>query len=128
MLAELKVAATIPASDLERAKKFYAEKLGLEPAVETLTGIYYRCKDSWFFLYPTPFAGTAQHTLLGWETDDLEGDVERLRSRGVVFEEYNLPDLKTIDGIAEMEGEKAAWFKDSEGNILSISHVDNSPM
>jgi hypothetical protein len=54
--------------------------------------------------------------------------VAELRSRGIVFEEYDLPGLKTINGIADMDGERAAWFKDSEGNILSISHVENSPM
>lgn len=128
MLAKLKVAATVPASDLARATKFYAEKLGLEPAVVTPTGIYYHCMDSWFFMYLTTYAGTAQHTLLGWETEDLEREVEELRARGVVFEEYDLPGLRTIDGIAHMDGEKAAWFKDSEGNILSISHVEISPM
>lgn len=128
MLSDLKVAATIPASDLSRAMRFYAEVLGLEPAVVTPTGVYYRCKDSWFFLYPTVYAGTARHTLLGWEAEDLESEVEELRARGVVFEEYDLPGLKTVNGIAEMQGERAAWFKDSEGNILSISKVKNSPM
>jgi catechol 2,3-dioxygenase-like lactoylglutathione lyase family enzyme len=120
MLARLDYHATIPALDIERAKKFYADKLGLEPEQEMPYGLVYRCTNGWFLLYPTPYAGTAQHTLMGWETKDIEKEVADLRSRGVVFEEYDYPNLKTVNGIATTGPGKAAWFKDSEGNILGL--------
>jgi catechol 2,3-dioxygenase-like lactoylglutathione lyase family enzyme len=114
--------ATLPASDLERAKRWYADVLGLTPLVETDQWLTYRCGDSVLQLYPTGSAGTAQHTLGGWVVDDLEATVADLRGRGVVFEEYDFPGLRTVDGIAQLgDVERAAWFKDSEGNILAIS-------
>ncbi len=120
MLSNLEFHATIPAKDLQRARRFYADKLGFEPAQEAPGGLVYRCKGSWFLLYPTQFAGTAQHTLGGWQTDNIQREVKELRGRGVVFEEYDFPGLKTVDGIASIGEDKAAWFKDSEGNILGI--------
>jgi catechol 2,3-dioxygenase-like lactoylglutathione lyase family enzyme len=120
MLSKLVFHATIPAKDLERAKKFYADKLGFIPDSEEPGGLVYKCKDSWFLLYPTQFAGTAAHTLGGWETTNIEQEVAGLKARGVVFEEYDFPGLKTVNSIAAMGSDKAAWFKDSEGNILGI--------
>jgi hypothetical protein len=73
-----------------------------------------------FLLYQTDNAGTARNTQMGWVTDDVERDVQDLRSRGVVFEEYDFPGLKTENGIATSDAGKAAWFLDSEGNILSL--------
>ena len=73
-----------------------------------------------FGIYPTrASAGTA--TVAEWEVADLQAEMKDLRNRGVTFEEYDLPGLKTIDGVAEIGGFKGAWFKDSEGNILAIS-------
>lgn len=125
MLAELEIHATIPASDLARAKKFYQEKLGLTPAEEAPggAGLIYRCYNSWFLLYPSPHAGTATHTQMGWETDDIEQEVAALKSRGVMFEEYDTPALKTVEGIATSGPIRAAWFKDSEGNLLGLVQV-----
>jgi catechol 2,3-dioxygenase-like lactoylglutathione lyase family enzyme len=120
MLADLEIHATIPASDLARARRFYQEKLGLTPAEETPGGLVYRCAGSWFLLYPTSNAGTATHTLMGWQTGDIEREVAGLKARGVVFEEYNTPSLKTVGSIAAAGPNRAAWFKDSEGNILGI--------
>ena len=120
MLSKRVVHATIPAKDLERAKKFYSEKLGFVPDSENAGGVTYKCKDSQFLLYPTQFAGTAQHTLAGWQTDAIEKEVEELRGRGVKFEEYDFPGLKTVNGIASIGSNKSAWFKDSEGNIIGI--------
>ena len=94
--------ATLPASDLERAKRWYADVLGLTPLVETDQWLTYRCGDSVLQLYPTGSAGTAQHTLGGWVVDDLEATVADLRGRGVVFEEYDFPGLRTVDGIARL--------------------------
>jgi catechol 2,3-dioxygenase-like lactoylglutathione lyase family enzyme len=112
--------ATIPAKDLERAKSFYADKLDLKPAEERPDGLFYRCGNGGFLLFESSGAASGDHTQLGWDVDDLEAVVEELRSRGVVFEEYDIPGFKTVNGIAEIAGEKGAWFKDSEGNLLAI--------
>ena len=124
MLKNLKIYAVAPAKDLARAKAFYKDKLGLEPVSEFDGGAMFQCgDDTMFLMYETPNAGTAANTAIGWDTDNLEAEVAELKGRGVVFEEYDLADigLKTVDSIADMGGEKAAWFKDSEDNILAIT-------
>lgn len=128
MLERGDVATRLPAQDLERARSFYAEKLGLEPVEERPGGLLYRCGKGFFALFQSAGAPAGTHTQMGWEVADLEATVAALRSRGVVFEEYDLPGLKTVNGIAQIagnypskgRGEKAAWFKDSEGNLLGI--------
>ncbi len=122
MLENSDVFATIPAKDLERAKSFYSDKLGLTPAEERPEGILYRCGSGGFLLFESSGAASGDHTQLGWEVDDVEATVDELRRRGVVFEEYDFPGLKTVDGIAEIAGDKGAWFKDTEGNLLSVVH------
>jgi catechol 2,3-dioxygenase-like lactoylglutathione lyase family enzyme len=121
MLSKLEVCATIPASDLKRAKEFYIKVLEFKPDSELPGGIVFKCRNSRFFLYPTQFAGTAKNTLASWETGNLEKEVAELKSRGVKFEEYDYPELKTVNSIATSGSLKAAWFKDSEGNILGIT-------
>ena len=113
--------ATLPASDLDRARSWYRDKLGLEPAQDGEGGVMYDTGGVRFMLYPSQFAGTNQATAASWEVDDFDSAVADLRSRGVTFEEYDLPGLKTVDGIADSPEGKAAWFKDSEGNILALS-------
>jgi catechol 2,3-dioxygenase-like lactoylglutathione lyase family enzyme len=129
MLAESKVATRLPAQDLERARRFYSEKLGLEPAEERPGGLLYRCGGAEFALFESAGASSGDHTQMGWEVADIEAVVEELRGRGVVFEEYEIPGLTTVNGIAEVEGnypskggkgERAAWFRDSEGNMLGM--------
>ncbi len=121
MLKDASVHATVPCADIERARTWYEEKLGLTPSSDDPGGFTYRCADgSWFVLYPSGAAGTAQHTVCGWTVTDMESEVALLQERGVVLEEYDLPGLKTVDGIAHIGPEKAAWFKDSEGNILGL--------
>jgi catechol 2,3-dioxygenase-like lactoylglutathione lyase family enzyme len=112
--------AMLPVADIDRAKRWYREKLGLEPESEDAGAAHYRFGDARFDLYTTSAAGTAQHTQAGWMVDDVDRTVEGLRGRGVVFEEYDFPGLKTVDAIADLGYERAAWFKDSEGNILSV--------
>ncbi|MFF6772912.1 hypothetical protein ACFY8W_05045 [Streptomyces sp. NPDC012637] len=73
-----------------------------------------------FTIYATPSGGQAAHTLAGWAVTDLDAEMEVLRARGVTFEEYDLPGLVTVDGVAEAGGVRSAWFKDSEGNILAL--------
>ena len=122
MLKDLEVTAVLPAKDIDRARTFYSDVLGLEPAdAMDEENLMYRCgKGTGFLLYKTDNAGTAKNTQMGWATDDLEAEVKALRSRGVVFEEYDLPGLKTENGIASTPVGKAAWFLDTEGNILNL--------
>ena len=123
MLGNYDIGVTLPAADLERAKAWYAEKLGLTPDREWPAGVRYRSGSSLFDIYPTSYAGTAKNTAAGWNVDDVDAVVTELRARGVEFQEYDFPGLKTVNGIADIDGERAAWFVDSEGNILSISQL-----
>jgi catechol 2,3-dioxygenase-like lactoylglutathione lyase family enzyme len=128
MLERSDVATRLPVQDLERARSFYAEKLGLEPVEERPGGLLYRCGRGSFALFLSAGTAAGTHTQMGWEVADIEATVAALRSRGVVFEEYDLPGLKTVNGIAHIAGnypskgtgEKGAWFKDSEGNLVGI--------
>lgn len=129
MLKEGRVATRIPVRDLARAREFYASKLGLEPAEERRGGLLYRCASGEFALFKSAGAASGDHTQMAWDVADIEAAVAELRSRGVVFEDYSLPGLQTVNGIATVTGnypskggigEKGAWFKDSEGNLLSI--------
>jgi catechol 2,3-dioxygenase-like lactoylglutathione lyase family enzyme len=125
MLSSRRVYPTIPAADLARAQRWYAEKLGLKPrSVEPMGAIYDLGGGTGFLLYPTPSAGQAPNTLMSFASSDVRADVEALRHRGVVFEEYDFPGLKTVDGVARIGERDGAWFKDSEGNILALG---NSP-
>lgn len=121
MLESFNVSATIPVQDLARARAFYEEKLGLKPSEEVQDGLEYRCGDGRFLLFESSGQPSGTHTQLDWEVDDVTEVVDQLRKNGVVFEEYDMPGFKTVDGIAEIEGERGAWFKDSEGNLLAIS-------
>jgi catechol 2,3-dioxygenase-like lactoylglutathione lyase family enzyme len=127
-LRDGEAATRLPAQDLERARRFYSEKLGLEPVEERPGGLRYECGGGRFSLFATTGAPSGDHTQMGWEVDDIEAVVEELRSRGVVFEEVDVPGLRTVAGIADIEGnypsagvgERGAWFRDSEGNLLGI--------
>jgi catechol 2,3-dioxygenase-like lactoylglutathione lyase family enzyme len=128
MLERSDVATRLPVRDLKRARWFYEEKLGLVPVEERDGGLLYRCGRGSFALFLSAGAAAGTHTQMGWEVADIEATVAALRSRGVVFEEYDLPGLKTVNGIAQIAGnypskgtgEKGAWFKDSEGNLVGI--------
>lgn len=120
MLEHSDVATRLPAQDLERARTFYREKLGLEPLEERPGGLRYRCGNSYFAPFASTGAPSGTHTQMGWEVDDIEAVVAELRARGVLFEEYDLPGLKTVGGIARVEGnypskggvgERGAWFR-----------------
>ena len=129
ILARGRVATRLPAQDLDRARRFYAEQLGLEPVDERPGGLLYRCGGTEFALFKSTGASPGTFTQMGWVVDDVETVVSELRQRGVVFEEVDLPGFRTKDGIADIEGnypskgargERAAWFRDSEGNMLGI--------
>lgn len=127
MLQKSPMYAYIPASDVARARRFYEEKLGFEPREEVAGGVVYAFADhTSCFLYPTPNAGTSRASQAFWMVDDLEREVAELRERGVTLEDYDVPGMKTVNGIFTGGGSKAAWFKDSEGNILAIVQSDPS--
>ena len=124
MIANFKISPTIPASDLERAKAFYRDTLGLTLTQEVTGGVVFASGGGTeIFLFPSPNAGRCPTTYAGWDVDDVEAVVADLKSKGVVFEEYDTPDYKTEEGIADFGDAKAAWFKDSEGNILAVSQM-----
>ena len=116
------VESTIPARDLERARRFYAEKLGLTPTSEERIGLRYRLADGTRFrLFKSGGTASGAHTQMALMVEDLVATVQELRSRGVQLEEYDSPGLKTTDGIADVGYATAAWLKDSEGNLIGIS-------
>jgi catechol 2,3-dioxygenase-like lactoylglutathione lyase family enzyme len=122
MLKNAAIVPYIPVSDVPRARKFYEGTLGLQPKEEYAGGVIYQCgMGSWAFLYPTPNAGTSKASQAFWTVQDVEAEVADLKARGVVFEEYDMPGMKTVNGIATAGGAKTAWFKDPDGNILAIS-------
>ena len=122
MLKNSPIVPYIPVADVDRARKFYEEKIGLVPKEVYAGGVIYECgSGSWVFMYPSAGAGTSKASTAFWAVADVAAEVEELRSRGVVFEEYDMPGIKTVNGIATGGGAKTAWFKDSEGNILAIS-------
>jgi catechol 2,3-dioxygenase-like lactoylglutathione lyase family enzyme len=132
VLKRSRVATRLPAQDLNRARQFYAEKLGLEPDDERPGGLLYRCASGEFTLFESAGAPSGTFTQIAWEVDDIEATVAALKQRGVVFEEVDLPGLKTVDGIAEIAGnypskgatgERGAWFRDSEGNLHGVGQA-----
>lgn len=120
MKSDTKVTAMIPARDVERAVRWYEEKLGFKPARKDDYGATYAFNGVSAFLYKSDYAGTAEHTLLTFDTANLAADMTDLRGRGVVFLDYDLPDFKTENGVADFGSVKNAWAKDSEGNILGF--------
>src|SRR6266852_1580377 len=122
MLKNARIVPYIPVADVGRARKFYEEKVGLKPKEEYAGGVIYECGNgSWVFMYPSPGAGTSKASTAFWAVDDVAAEVAALKARGVVFEEYDMPGIKTVNSIATGGGAKTAWFKDSEGNILAVS-------
>jgi catechol 2,3-dioxygenase-like lactoylglutathione lyase family enzyme len=126
MLDKVSLHPTLPASDIERAKAWYEEKLGLKPVEENPGGVTYETGGQPFSVYPTQFAGTAQNTAAEFSVDDLDATIDWLAGRGVVFEQYDFPGMKTDEkGVVDLGGIRAAWFKDSEGNILALTQLSS---
>jgi catechol 2,3-dioxygenase-like lactoylglutathione lyase family enzyme len=121
MLSQRTAHTAIPVSDLDRAAQWYEEKLGLKPLWKKSVGILYGGPGGGQLqIYPSAEAGQAPQTLIGWETQSIESDVAELKTAGVVFEEYDTPEIKTVGSIATIDNVKAAWFRDPDGNILSM--------
>lgn len=123
-LATSAVSMMLPVEDVDRARKFYVESLGLDHTGTNEEGsaVFALAGGSSLMLLPRPGGTRSQATALSWEVDDVEQTVQHLSGRGVVFEDYDLPGLKTIDHVATREGEKAAWFCDPDGNVLCVHH------
>ncbi len=125
MAANQKIIATLPAVDINRAKTFYRKNFDCNVQMEgPEPGAFMSCPAGEFYIYQRA-PSKADHTLASILVDDVESAVRDLRRKGLKFEEYNVPEmgLKTENGIATMGDMKAAWFKDSEGNILSITQL-----
>ena len=124
MLTNAPCRATIAVSDKEKAKEFFGDKLGLKLVDENPVGMSYECGQGTFLeVYPTEFAGTAKNTVAGFEVDNLEAMMESLRGRGIKFEEYDLPNFKTENGIAQLGPNRGAWFKDPDGNTFALAEI-----
>ncbi len=116
----------LPAADLDRFRSFYHDKLGLDPTGEHPDMRLLEYHDDGgrgFEVYETDHAGTAQNTQMVWMTDDLDGDMQRMRSAGIEFEDFEIPGMKTENGVVTNDEMKSAWFRDSEGNILCITQM-----
>jgi len=121
MLQNSPLYAYIPAKDVARARRFYEDKLGFRPGKEIEGGVVYEFGEGTAaFLYPTPNAGSSRASQAYWQVEDIEREVAELKKRGVKFEDYDMPGMKTDGSIFTGGGARAAWFKDSEGNILAV--------
>jgi catechol 2,3-dioxygenase-like lactoylglutathione lyase family enzyme len=121
VLNEFKVHPTLPAVDLERAKGFYRDTLGFIVETENpAAAMFSSAGGTRFTVFATPNPNRAGHTQAGWEVQNIEAVVQDLEGKGVVFEEYDYPTLKTVKGVADTPAGRAAWFKDTEGNLLGL--------
>lgn len=121
VLSDARVAAAIPCKDFEAAKSWYKDKLGLSPTEENPGGAYYHCgSGTQFFLFPSMGAASGSHTQVGFEVEDIEAEVAELKKNGVTFEEYDYPELKTENSIANLGPSRGAWFKDGQGNMIAL--------
>jgi catechol 2,3-dioxygenase-like lactoylglutathione lyase family enzyme len=124
MLNRAPVMTMLPVKDLERAREFYVNKLGLEAEGLAADGKFVvRANGTKFGLIPKPEGTKAEHTAVGFEVNDLPAAIKTLKSRGVVFHDYDFPGFKTVDHMIVLGTDKAAWFGDTEGNILCL-HQD----
>ena len=131
MLRNGRVATRLPVRDLKKARAFYSEKLGLDPAEERPGGLLYRCGGSEFALFESAGTASGTHTQMGWTGDDIEATVADLRRRGLDFEAVDMPGITVTDGIAEIPGnypskgraERAGWFKDLDGNVIGVGET-----
>jgi predicted enzyme related to lactoylglutathione lyase len=121
MLQNAPLVSYVPVHDLERARRFYENTLGLAPGKPEGPGRHYTCGNGTaFFMYPSPGAGTNKASCAFWQVDDIQAAVVWLKGRGVVFEEYDTPQMKTVNSVFAGGGARAAWFKDTEGNIMAL--------
>jgi catechol 2,3-dioxygenase-like lactoylglutathione lyase family enzyme len=121
MLKSCRVHTTLPVSDLNRARRFYETALGIPPRTELPSGVFYDCGERTKFALSKSAGGSSgTHTQIAFVTDDIVSEVKDLKVRGVVFEEYDTPTMRTVNSIADVGPLKAAWFRDTEGNVIAI--------
>jgi catechol 2,3-dioxygenase-like lactoylglutathione lyase family enzyme len=124
MLTQAPITVMLPVKDLARAREFYESKLGLAPGGLQPDGKFLlRCNGTTLALFPKPEGTKAEHTAVSFQVDDIVAEIRNLKGRGIQFHDYDFPGFKTIEHIAVMGAEKAAWFSDPEGNILCL-HED----
>jgi catechol 2,3-dioxygenase-like lactoylglutathione lyase family enzyme len=132
MLQHARVATRIPVRDLARARTFYAERLGLEPAEERPGGLLYRLAAGEFALFESAGAASGDHTQMAFDVDDIEAVIADLRRRGLEFEAFDMPGLEQRDGITEVpgnypskggKGERGVWFRDCDGNLFGLGQA-----
>ena len=123
-MADSQVFPTLPATDLDRAKHFYEDKLGLRPKADVPVpdGVMYAVGNGGLLVYKTD-APHGENTAAGFLVDDIVREMIELRERGITFEDFDMPNLKTVNGVADFNGQKGAWFKDSEGNYLALNQM-----
>lgn len=128
MLQQAPMYSYIPAQDVDRARRFYEDKLGLEANLEVAGGIVYQFgKGTACFLYQSPNAGTSRASQAFWDVEDIEREVAELKRRGVEFERYEGMPNVDANGISTEDGARAAWFKDSEGNTMALIQTLDTP-
>ena len=124
MLAKASVTTMLPVIDMARARAFYEGRLGLIPGGFRPDGKFvYRMGDSTLALFPKPDGTKAEHTAISFQVTDIRATIDALKRSGVAFEDYDFPDFKTDNHVCVLGAEKAAWFKDTEGNVLCL-HED----
>ncbi|CAN5632626.1 glyoxalase/bleomycin resistance/dioxygenase family protein [soil metagenome] len=125
MLTNSRITTILPAVEMDRARQFYVEKLGLVPEGEHADGSYWMHTGGGgsVALVPRPDHKKAEHTALSFEVADIDSAIDDLERRGVKFEDYDLPDFKTVNHVFSTGDEKCAWLTDTEGNILCL-HQD----
>lgn len=128
MLKDYDLQPALASFDAKRAKAWFSDKLGIEPTADDGVQLRYEFGKSGFGVYEAPTAGTAKNTVASWNVPDVAAEVARLRGRGVVFEDYDFGDYKTVDGImTDPDGNRTAWFKDADGNIHTLVTIPQMP-
>jgi catechol 2,3-dioxygenase-like lactoylglutathione lyase family enzyme len=123
MLNDARVATRIPVNDLGQARAWYADKLGLEPEEERPGGLRYQCAGSEFVLFESAGAASGDHTQMAFDVDDFDAVVAELQERGVSFDEYGITEVQGNYPSKGGKGEKAAWFRDPDGNLFGIGQA-----
>jgi catechol 2,3-dioxygenase-like lactoylglutathione lyase family enzyme len=123
MLNDKSTYATIPVSDIERAQRFYVETLNLDPEMVTEGGVMFRSGGTQFFVYPSRYKSSG-HSQMSWLVKDIKAEVAALKAKGIEFLEFDLPGIKTVDGIAQSgPAVWTAYFRDPDGNLLGLTQI-----
>jgi catechol 2,3-dioxygenase-like lactoylglutathione lyase family enzyme len=123
MLSDKATYTTIPVSDMQRARGFYEETLGLRPDMVTEGGVMYRSGGSQLFVYPSAFKASG-HTQMSWVVDDIKAEVAELRAKGIDFEDLTVPGVTTVDGVSQVGPSIwTAYFRDPDGNLLLLTQL-----